>query len=70
VVEHTFAVPDARSQLLRGGNSTVTAVASELGWPNFGRFAGYYQSVFRETPSHTLTTAQQAAQTPIRTRSA
>jgi len=60
----------ARSRLLRGGASTVTAVASELGWSNFGRFAGYYRSVFLETPSQTLATAQRAALTPIRTRSA
>jgi len=59
----------ARGQLLRGGIS-VSAIASELGWSNFGRFAGYYRSVFRETPSHTLATARRAAQTPMRTRSA
>jgi len=60
----------ARSQLLGGGTSSVTAIASDLGWSNLGRFAGYYRSVFRETPSHTLATAQRAVQTSIRTRSA
>jgi len=60
----------ARSQLLLRHNSSVTEVASELGWANLGRFAGYYRSVFRETPSHTLATARLAAQTPMRPRSA
>jgi AraC-like DNA-binding protein len=61
----------ARSQLLRGGTSTtVTEVASDLGWTNLGRFAQYYRSVFQETPSHTLATARRAARTPMRTRSA
>jgi AraC-like DNA-binding protein len=53
----------ARNRLLRGDTSTVTEAAADLGWVNLGRFAQYYQSVFRETPSHTLATAR-------RTRSA
>ena len=45
----------ARQALLEAGaEGTVTAVAMDCGFFNFGRFAGHYRRQFGETPSQTL----------------
>jgi transcriptional regulator GlxA family with amidase domain len=45
----------ARKELLKGGNATsVTKVASRLGFDHFSRFAQQYRGYFNELPSETL----------------
>ena len=45
---------DAHVSLASGRGHTVTSVALDHGFINFGRFASYYRSLFDERPSQTL----------------
>lgn len=56
----------ARRDIVAGADSSVNilAIANRYGMQHGGRFAGYYQRQFRESPSETLRSARERAAVP------